>query len=372
MRPLNLTVNGTAVLRAVEPRTHLADFLRDDLLLTATHLGCEQGVCGACTILLDGAPARACLAPAALCEGRHVQTLEGLDDDPIITALRQAFSAEHALQCGYCTPGMLITARDIVHRLPGADDDRVRLELAGNLCRCTGYAGIVNAIRRVLDQHIDVMPMLVPPVPASCFIVSGERPDTAAPAVPIVAGAKPGARLIQTLHLGVPAAAVWTALQDPHLVACCVPGAEILNVSGQRIDGAMRVALGPIRARFTGTAQIHFDPDRMAGTIAGTGRDGATALAGDAEFQVAAESADGCLITLSIVYRLQGPLAQFGRGPIVDVFARELSARTARALEARLSGTAPDAPNQVSVIGSAFVARALWRWLQGVVGRRPK
>jgi carbon-monoxide dehydrogenase small subunit len=116
MMPVTLTVNGTAVSAAVEPRTHLADFLREQMLLTGTHIGCEHGVCGACTVLLDGEPARACIVYAAACGGREVRTIEGLADDPITAALRAAFTAEHALQCGYCTPGMLVTARDIVRR----------------------------------------------------------------------------------------------------------------------------------------------------------------------------------------------------------------------------------------------------------------
>ena len=156
MSPIALRVNGRAVAADVEPRTHLADFLREHLLLTGTHLGCEHGVCGACTILLDGEPARACITYAALCGGAEIQTIEGLDDDPVAARLRLAFSAEHALQCGYCTPGMIVTATDIVRRLPDATDDAIRLELAGNLCRCTGYNGIVRAIRRVLDERLNV------------------------------------------------------------------------------------------------------------------------------------------------------------------------------------------------------------------------
>jgi len=141
------------VTAAVEPRMQLADFLREQLRLTGTHVGCEHGVCGACTVEIDGMPARSCITYAAMCEGAEVRTIEGLVDDPIMSHLREAFAAEHALQCGYCTPGMLVTARDIVLRLPDADDARVREELSGNLCRCTGYVGIVRAIRRVLDER---------------------------------------------------------------------------------------------------------------------------------------------------------------------------------------------------------------------------
>jgi len=150
---LALTVNGAPVGEAVEPRTSLADFLRERLMLTGTNVGCEHGVCGACTVLIDGAPARSCITLAVACAGADVRTIEGLDDDPVAALLREAFAAEHALQCGYCTPGMLVTARDIVTRLPDADEPRVREELAGNLCRCTGYVGIVRAILRVLAER---------------------------------------------------------------------------------------------------------------------------------------------------------------------------------------------------------------------------
>jgi carbon-monoxide dehydrogenase small subunit len=153
MSRLDITVNGKSISVEVEPRTHLADFLREQRLLTGTNLGCEHGVCGACTLMIDGAPMRSCLIPALSCAGAEVRTIEDFDRDPIMSELRAAFTAEHALQCGYCTPGMLATARDIVTRLPQADDARVRRELSGNLCRCTGYVGLVRALRRVLDAH---------------------------------------------------------------------------------------------------------------------------------------------------------------------------------------------------------------------------
>jgi carbon-monoxide dehydrogenase small subunit len=164
MIDIALTVNGDRVEARVEPRLSLADFLREHELLTGTHLGCEHGVCGACTILLDGAPARSCIAFAASCDGAYIRTIESFDDEPAMAELRAAFTAEHALQCGYCTPGMLITARDIVLRLPLADEPRIRLELGGNLCRCTGYRGIVRAIQRVLAvRRADAEPERVPP-----------------------------------------------------------------------------------------------------------------------------------------------------------------------------------------------------------------
>jgi aerobic carbon-monoxide dehydrogenase small subunit len=153
VQTITLHVNGQLLSAPAEPRTHLADHLREQLGLTATHIGCEHGVCGACTLEIDGAPARSCITYAVACEGAEVRTLEGFEHDPVMAQLREAFSAEHALQCGYCTPGMLITARDIVLRLPQADETRIRHELAGNLCRCTGYRGIVRAIQRVLAER---------------------------------------------------------------------------------------------------------------------------------------------------------------------------------------------------------------------------
>ena len=153
MKTINLNVNGKQVSATVEPRLNLADFLRDGRMLTGTHVGCEHGVCGACTVEIDGAPARSCIAYAAACDGATIRTIEGLDADPVMVQLREAFSAEHALQCGYCTPGMMVTARDIVMRLPQADEARIRKELSGNLCRCAGYVGIVRAIQLVLAQR---------------------------------------------------------------------------------------------------------------------------------------------------------------------------------------------------------------------------
>jgi len=150
---VTLTINGTTMVSEIDPRMTLADFLRDQERLTGIHLGCEHGVCGACTIMLDGEPARSCIIYAVSCDGSNIQTIEGSDDDPIILELQQAFTEHHGLQCGYCTPAMLFTARDIVTRLPDADEDRVRLELAGNICRCTGYAGIVRAIMAVLHDR---------------------------------------------------------------------------------------------------------------------------------------------------------------------------------------------------------------------------
>jgi carbon-monoxide dehydrogenase small subunit len=133
-------------VRIVESRLTLGDFLRHELGLTGTHLGCEHGVCGACTVLVDGEPARACLLLAVACDGRRVQTIEGFAGDPVMAALRDAFHRCHGLQCGFCTPAMLITACDLIRRGKAGSEAEIRQGLAGNLCRCTGYTNIVAAV----------------------------------------------------------------------------------------------------------------------------------------------------------------------------------------------------------------------------------
>ena len=151
-REISVTVNGTARKAAVEPRLLLADFLRQTVGLTGTHVGCEHGVCGACTVLVDGDSVRSCLMFAVQADGRHVETVESLGSIEQMNALQKSFHEHHALQCGFCTPGMLITATDLIKKYPLATDDAIREGLSGNLCRCTGYEHIVKAIRAVVDS----------------------------------------------------------------------------------------------------------------------------------------------------------------------------------------------------------------------------
>ena len=146
MTAIGLRINGIAVADDVPPRLSLGDFLRERRNLTGTHLGCEHGVCGACTVLVDGAPARACLMLAIACDEREIETIEGFAGDPVIEALRRSFHQCHGLQCGFCTPAMLITARDLIRRGRAGSAREIRDGLAGNICRCTGYTNIVAAI----------------------------------------------------------------------------------------------------------------------------------------------------------------------------------------------------------------------------------
>ena len=152
---ISLSVNGRPVRRQAEPRMQLLELLREDLNLTGAHVGCEQGVCGACTVMVDGKPQRSCISYVGDADGASITTIEGLDNDPLMNELRAAFTKHHGLQCGFCTPGMLITARDIVARLGAISPARIREELSGNLCRCTGYVSIVAAVldARPAYQH---------------------------------------------------------------------------------------------------------------------------------------------------------------------------------------------------------------------------
>jgi aerobic-type carbon monoxide dehydrogenase small subunit (CoxS/CutS family) len=152
-RAIRLSVNGEAIERSVEPRISLADFLRDELRLTGTHLGCEHGVCGACTVLVDNRSVRACLMLAVQADGTRVRTVESLGTPDRLNPLQRAFMTHHALQCGFCTPGILMTVTEFMERRPPAQapsEAEVRQMLSGNICRCTGYQNIVDAVIAVM------------------------------------------------------------------------------------------------------------------------------------------------------------------------------------------------------------------------------
>ena len=153
-----LTVNGEPIEARVLPRTHLADFLREELGLTGTHTGCEQGVCGACTVRLDGEIVRGCLVLAVQAQGAAVWTIEGLSDTGEIADLQGVFQERNALQCGFCTPGMLIAAQDLLMREPNPSREAIREHLSGNYCRCTGYQAIVDAVETAAKRRREANP----------------------------------------------------------------------------------------------------------------------------------------------------------------------------------------------------------------------
>lgn len=379
MKPVRLTVNGRAVSETVEPRTHLADFLRERLNLTATHLRCEQGACGACTLLIDGEPARSCITYAALCDGADITTLEGLENDPVIVALRRAFSEEHGLQCGYCTPGMLMTARDIIIRLPNADQTRIRTELSGNLCRCTGYVGIVRAVSRVVDewrrggelagvvrQEGPLGPVGARPagpdtarVTVAPAAAPSARPETSLGETALgLGGRKPNVEIQQSFTVSRSPSDVWTFFADIARVVPCLPGASLARPpEGELVEGRMAVKLGPITANFVGQARIRRDDAQQRGVITGAGKDqsGGSRAAGEVEYALEPIAGGETRVTLTIRALLVGPLAQFGRSGIVNDLVARITEAFALNLEARLSGAGDDQIVQAPLSAGALV-----------------
>jgi len=152
-RRIRVTVNGRAYERTVEPRLLLVDFLRHEIGLTGTHVGCAHGVCGACTVIMDGATARSCITFAVQADGATIRTVEGLAENGRLNAVQQAFHENHALQCGYCTAGFLVTVTEFLDENPNPSDSQIRHALSGNLCRCTGYVNIVRAVRAAAEKR---------------------------------------------------------------------------------------------------------------------------------------------------------------------------------------------------------------------------
>jgi carbon-monoxide dehydrogenase small subunit len=377
--PVSLTVNERVVQALVEPRTHLADFLRENLHLTGTHLGCEQGVCGACTVSIDDKPQRACIAYALDCDGSAITTIEGYEDDALMDALRTAFSAHHALQCGFCTPGMLVTARDIVARLGDVPEARIRDELSGNLCRCTGYVGIVAAIRAVCAGRAPriaiqpTAPSVAVPAQASYFSVSQQTPPASfrAAASPATTPPPPAPidgrpTLTEVVTLTASPDAAWEALADIRGVASCVPGAEIVAIEGDRITGRLRVALGPIRAGFSGQGEVTRDEAARSGRLSGRGRDNGTgsSVEGDARY-VVRPAGVGTALEVSVSWRLTGSLAQFARVELVRSIARQLLRSFAGNLESLIAGNGSVPARPVGVFA------LLWAMIRArLFGRR--
>ena len=380
MKTITLTVNGETVTASVEPRTHLGDFLRGHMQLTGTHLGCEHGVCGACTVLIDGMPARACINFAVACDGAEITTVEGFGDDLLMARLRRAFTDNHALQCGFCTPGQLVSARDLLVRVDDADEARIRKEMSANLCRCTGYMGIVEA---VLEVFADQDPALLEArkqvaIPqtlkeTAAPVTAGEA--EAAPTETSQAGAARFAEagegwteISQTVTLAHPAQEVWERLADYELVARCLPGAAVDSIAGDRIAGRFRVALGPITAEFHGSAKIERDEAGRSGCLRGQGdeKSGATRARGELSYAVR-EAADGAQVDLAIKYQIQGRLAQFTRGGIVVDFVERLTGDFAKNLGAAISGEAPAPAAEPLHAGSMFLA-VLWARIKRLFG----
>jgi aerobic-type carbon monoxide dehydrogenase small subunit (CoxS/CutS family)/carbon monoxide dehydrogenase subunit G len=351
---VTVTVNGRTVPLAVAPRTTLSDVLRDRLGLTGTHVGCEHGVCGMCTVLLDGEAVRACLLFAVQCDGASLTTVEGLGSADDQHPLQQAFSHHHALQCGFCTPGMLMSSYDL---LAGGtySPDTLPEDMSGVLCRCTGYRGILAAVADVAETHPDGVPpprAAVPPVLVGRLgNVSGVASQT-----PSVRNATQTTEEI-AIPTGTPTATVevrselasgvddvWAVLADFDRLAACLPGAEMTaDLGDDRYRGRATVGLGPVSLRFDGLAHVvEHDPSarRMRVLAQGTDRGGSST---QAVIRLAADPAEdgGTVLWADADVHLSGRVAQFGRALAGDV-SRRLFEQFAEAVdEAARTGEAP-------------------------------
>jgi aerobic carbon-monoxide dehydrogenase small subunit len=404
MTAITLTVNGQSVSTEVTPRTHLADFLREHLLLTGTHIGCEHGICGACTVEIDGEIARSCITYAVTCDGAEVRTIEGFDDDKLMARLRQAFSEAHALQCGYCTPGMLIAARDLIRRKGGLNGTQIRTEMSGNLCRCTGYVGIVRAVERVMGERAELALPMPPvrsprlgPAPGPQASVSGTAKAPTSPFVSAHAGEKAGGeragsppsssagpakkrrrikvevgaveavaeatKLTQSFVLEHPREAVWRLMADAETVASCIPGMKLDGplVDG-RASGRMEVALGPIKASFAGEGTVMSIPAEYRQMITGKGGDrkSGSNASGEVAYRLHQEAGptgeEVTRVEVELSYSLTGPLAQFSRSNLVRDLVSRVGESFAQNLDARLSAPegAEIAPARLSAASLIF------------------
>ena len=402
MKTIQLTVNGKPVTASVEPRTHLADFLRDSQNLTGTHLGCEHGVCGACTLYIDGVPARSCITLAVACDGAGITTIEGFDHDEVMHSLREAFTREHALQCGYCTPGMLASARDTVLRMPDASEQDIRVAMSGNLCRCTGYVGIVRAIQSVIverkakglsapDYGVNARgpagsgharptgagdAAVVQAAPATVKSMDGEQRTTATNSANAPGMDKPQSTLQLSFSVAHGREQVWEFFGRLDEVTICLPGTSLLAApTADHVEPRIRVKVGPIVAEFEGTADIVRDPSNHAGIIRGSARDtrSSSMTRGEIRYILTEEQGGAATrVDLEVGFTLTGPLAQFSRSGIVHDIAKRMTASFAHNLQARLQQNAggagvphPPAASVAELDAGSLVFSVVWERMKG-------
>lgn len=416
MTRIALTINGQPVEADVEPRLHLADFLREHLNLTGTHLGCEHGVCGACTVVIDGEIARSCITYAVACDGAEVCSIEAFDDDEVMRQLRDAFTEEHALQCGFCTPGMLIAARDLVLRRRRLSEREIRMELSGNLCRCTGYVGIIRAVERVMEARkglpLEARPVRRGPVASSTPSRLRERevvqplgdgafsvhhrelkspsPHPSPPKGERVLGSRVEVatsdfrerngftELTQSFTVAFPREEVWRLLGDIRKMAAAMPGVTLDEpVNDEKVTGQITVKLGPVSPAFTGEASITRFAEEYRGVIEGTGRDRKSASGARGRIGYRLSKADGGVAThveVTMAYALTGMMAQFGRSALVKDLIQRLATAFVQNLEAQLSGrkagqTAAAPQINLFAIFFSIIRERLVRLLARLAGR---
>lgn len=369
---ISLTVNGETHHVSAPPRTQLAEVLRDVLDLTGTHLGCEQGVCGACTVMLDGRPVRSCITFVNACDGARIETIEGHRDDPVMDRLREAFSRHHALQCGFCTPGMLATGRDILARHADPDERTIRTELSGNLCRCTGYVGIVRAIQDVasqedLDRGAPEAPSLRNAAATAAFTPFTPVEEATPESAPVEARGSVRAEgnwtiVERSFVLDHSTDKVWALFSNVEKVAGCVPGATLSDVTRDSFAGLVEVRFGPISARFKGRGTYEIDDADRCGTLTGRGEDkgGQSNLRGELHYALSGDGAQGTRVDVTFRFQIEGMLAQFNRSELVTGFVDFILGRFIANCRAVLGGGTASASHRIGVFALG------WAMLRGI------
>jgi xanthine dehydrogenase YagT iron-sulfur-binding subunit len=386
---VSFTVNGTQVSVEVPPRLTLADVLREDLYLTGTRLGCEHGVCGACTVIVDGRAVRSCLTYCVQVDGADVLTVEGLGRPESLHPLQEAFQRHHALQCGFCTSGFLMSAYELLRQGADPDDSDLPQKLSGVLCRCTGYAGVVTAVREIASAYPDG-------VPAAQNLKKGvwQAPSRSGDTDGLRAlqndNAKgPASRLDLSMPEGEPTTVVsvettissppdeaWSLLSDLERVSRCLPGVELTDeLAPDTFAGRASLHLGPMGLDFAGAVRVaeRDEPSRtLRAVAAGEDRSGSSVRA---ELRFSA-SPDGSQTAITATGRLflTGKAAQFGRSIAGDV-SRQLFEQFARTVDAELSGAKRAEPGDLgarSIAWRVIAARArqVWHSLLRTLGQR--
>jgi carbon-monoxide dehydrogenase small subunit len=373
---VSLTVNGTDVTLDVEPRLTLVDALRHRLGLTGTHVGCEHGVCGACTVLVDGAAVRSCLMFCVQASGSEVTTVEALGEIDDLHPLQEAFRRHHGLQCGFCTPGFLMSSYELLcDGANGAlDETRLREELSGVLCRCTGYSGIVAAVQEVAAAHPDGLPapralgrpitvlQATPPVGerealSAAALAPSAPADAGAPVnVPVPEG-EPNETVEVTTEISPSPEETWELLSDFMRMTRCMPGVELDTERGDdTYSGNVSVHLGPMRLSFAGAARvIEREPDRHRLRAVAAGRD-VSGSGVQADVTVTADPAgsqNGTALHAEAKLYLSGRAAQFGRSLAGDV-SRGLFAEFGACVERTLTTGEEAQPRQLSGLAVAW------------------
>lgn len=351
---VDFTVNGRPATVHVAPRVTLADALRDHLGLTGTHLGCEHGVCGLCTVLVDGDAARACLMLACQVDGSEVLTVEGMGTPSDLHPLQESFGSHHALQCGFCTPGQIMSAYDLLTTDEQPSEEELPEQLSGVLCRCTGYRNIVDAVADVARKYPDGVPgprncgQPEPRLPRATLGGAGEpmeleKANTGGRAEISVPSGEPTAVVTVDTVADEPIDRIWSIIESTSTLAACLPGAEIIEDFGDdQYKGRMRVSLGPVRLAFLGDVRIvERDEETHRVKVIGQAADASSGDVAAVVDLVAEPQGDGrTALRATAELHMAGRIAQFGRGLVNDV-SRDMFQQFASNIEAAARGEAP-------------------------------